>query len=443
MTMLSLALACHSAPSLLPDGEAAALDVEARLDEDSETALTVAWTTETTSEAILEYGPDDDYGAFVEGWSSDDGLDHAVVLAGLSADEEWHWRAVSRSADGDLVSADAVFQPADPPNDLANLEVSGEFDHLVLTPVMGDASFAAIYNGAGEPVWWRKLSTSMVMATQARMSLDGKAVLVMASLPELGTSVAIIRMPVAGGEPTITYTPSGHHDFLELPSGGYAALVHDVRTFEGYSVEGDAIVEFALDGTSRTVWSTWDVRDPDHVESMATLVSGDRDWTHTNSLAMLDGNYWVSSYRLCTVSIIHGASGALVAELGTGDDVALVGGDGFGPQHAVLPIAGGFLLFNNRPRNDGDSWSEAVQYDLNLREGTYSRAWNYEADRSVSTRMLGNIEPLAGGGHLVAWGSAGRMTLLDEDHDVTWEAAAPLGSGFGYAHVVTELSGQP
>ncbi len=443
MTFLLLALACQSAPLSLSEAESEALEVETRVDEDSETVLTVTWTTETTSDAVLEYGTDDRYGAVVEGWSSDDGLEHAVVLAGLSADLEWHWRAVAQTEDGELVSADGVFQPPSPPNDLPRLQVAGNSDQLVLSPVIGGESFAAIYNGAGEPVWWRKLSTSPVTFTQARMSHDGKAVIVMATLPELGESMAIVRMPVAGGAPVITYTPNGHHDFVELPTGGYAVLVKDVRPFGSDTVEGDAIVEFELDGTSRTVWSTWDAGDPDHLDAMATLVSGDKEWTHDNSLALLDGNYWVSSHRLCTVSIVHAQTGALVAELGSGGDVALTGGDGFGPQHAALPVEGGFLVFNNRPTNGGEMWSEAVQYDVDLRAGTYARAWSYDADRSVTTRMLGNVEPLPQGGHLVSWGSAGRLTILNEAHEPTWEASAPLGHGFGYSHAVRDFSGEP
>ena len=97
MTFLLLALACQSAPLSLSEAESEALEVEPRVDEDSETVLTVTWTTETTSDAVLEYGTGDRYGAVVEGWSSDDGLEHAVVLAGLSADLEWHWRAVAQS----------------------------------------------------------------------------------------------------------------------------------------------------------------------------------------------------------------------------------------------------------------------------------------------------------------------------------------------------------
>lgn len=442
MLALALTAACSSEPA---DPPRETLTVEVALDTETGTALTVTWLTGTRADAAIELGPDAEYGERVSGWSSEDGLSHAVVLAGLSPRQDWHWRATSTDAGGGVaVSVDATFAPADAPAELPELVVSGETDRLVVTPVIGARSYAAVYNGEGVAVWWRELATSFGTLTQARLSADGTDLLVMAQLPKINPDMAIYRYPIAGGDPVVTTTFGGHHDFRESPGGGYLVLVHDTREVDGVAVDGDALAEFAEDGTRRELWSAWDHGGPEDVEALPEMEVGPREWTHINSFAVHDGRYWLSSYRLESVIIVDADTGSPVAVLGgAASDVALIGGGGFGPQHAPVPTEAGFLVFNNRPTDDPEPYSEAVEYRLDLATREYSRLWNYHAERLVATPVLGNAEPAPGGGHLVAWGSAGRLTLLDEHHAPAWDALTPLGSGFGYAHMVEALSGTP
>ncbi len=439
--MLALAFGCAADPV---EPFQSTLSVESALDAETGTALTVTWSTDTPADAAIELGADDNYGERVTGWSSEDGLSHAVVLAGLSPRRDWHWRATSTAGSQVAVSTDATFTPGAAPAELPELSVTGATDHLVVTPVIGARSYAVVYDGDGLPVWWRQLATSFGTFTQVRLSLDGTDVLVMAQVPTVNPDMAIYRYPIAGGDPVVTTTFGAHHDFHELDGGGYIVLVHDTREVEGIAVEGDALAEFAEDGTRRDLWSVWDGRVPDDVEALPEMEAGPRDWTHMNSFAVEGGRYWLSSYQLESLMIVDAESGAVVAELG-GDnaDVALVGVGGFGPQHAPVPTETGFLLFNNRPIDDPEPYSEATEYTLDLATHEYSRLWSYDADRLIPTPLLGNVEPAPGGGHLVGWGSSGILTLLDADHAPVWEAQTPLGSGFGYAHVVEGLSGVP
>ena len=433
--VLFLAVACTET---LPDGVVAPLDVRAERDVESETSLTVSWTTDEPADAALEFGLDSSYGERLVGSSSEDGRTHAVVLAGLTPEEVWHWRAVS----GEQVSADQTFEPAYAPAELPQLLVTGEHVGLILAPILGGTSYVALYDGEGIPVWWRRLG-GMESVTQARLSADGRDVLVMGMISVLGTSTVIARLPIAGGEPTVVEIDA-HHDFIELASGGYATILPDIREYDGVRVQGDSLVEVSLDGTVRTVWSTWDHAVPSDVNALFVINEvGDRDWTHMNSIAWKDGNYWLSSPELESIFVVHGETGATVARIGgEGSDVELVAGEGFGPQHAVLPTKTGFLVFNNRSGTGADAWGEAVAYDLNLRTREYARVWSYDGQRSLTTQVLGNVEPTAGG-HLVSWGAAGHLTALDADHEAVWGAQTAMGSAFGYAHPVAALSGVP
>ncbi len=445
MTFFALALACTTTEEV----EAAepfqtSLTAETALDVETGTALTVTWTTEAPTDAAIELGLDDQYGERVTGWSSEDGLSHAVVIAGLSPQHTWHWRATSTDGASVATSSHQTFTPAAAPAELPELVVTGETDQLVVTPVIGARSFAAVYNGDGVAVWWRELATSFGTFTQVRLSADGTDLLVMAQLPKVNPDMAIYRYPIAGGDPVVTTISGGHHDFSELSTGGYIVLVHDTRAVEGVPVEGDALVEFAEDGTRRDLWSAWDLGGPADVEALPEMEAGPRDWTHINSFAVRDGLYWLSSYLLENLLVVDARTGALVAEIGgTTPDVTLVGGGGFGPQHAPVPTEAGFLVFNNRPLDDVEPYSEAAEYTLDLATREYSRVWNYDAERLVATPVLGNVEASAGGGHLVGWGSAGVLTLLNDDHELVWEGRTPLGSAFGYAHPIEGLSGPP
>ena len=438
--MFVLLLACTDTDS----GAVATLEPTATLDSESETALTASWTTDTPADAVIEYGGDDAYGKTVTGWSSEDGLQHMVVLAGLAAGFEWHWRAVSTGAEVE-VSEDQLFLPTRAPAEIPELTVSGAFDGLVLAPLLGGGTFVAMYDGEGRVSWWRKVSDEQVTLSQARLSLDGRSVLAMGDDPaQEGPEVALLSYPVAGGDATVTPLGVAHHDFIELAEGGYATIQFDIRPYEGQDVQGDALVTVDGEGAITTVWSTWDERQPGNLDQYPIVEGVGPNWTHKNSLALHEGVYWLSSYQLQCLFLVDAGTRRLVGQVGGADgNVLLNGSDGFGPQHTPIPTEDGFLLFNNRPLDAMPLWSEAVEFTLDMGKREFARRSSYDAGRSVFTAAYGNVEPLPGGGQFIAWGSAGRLTVLDGDGAATWEAATPLGSAFGFAHPIAELSGVP
>ena len=162
--------------------------MSAELDVESETSLTVSWTTDEPSDAALEFGLDSAYGERIVGSSSEDGRTHAVVLAGLTPEEVWHWRAVS----GEQVSADQTFEPAYAPAELPQLLVTGGHRGLILAPILGETTYVALYDGEGIPVWWRRLG-GMESVTQARLSADGRDV-----VPSFPTVAGVVGMRTEG-----------------------------------------------------------------------------------------------------------------------------------------------------------------------------------------------------------------------------------------------------
>ena len=436
MLLVALGLGCAPDASDVPS---ALVTVEY-----SEMALTAHWSTAVPADAWLEFGADASYGSTRAGWSSEDGLEHAAVLAGVDSRTEWHWRVTSEGDEAEFHSADASFRPDDPPQALPDLAVSGEYEGLIVGAAPGVDNHAVIYNGEGRPVWWRHLSDTMVSATQARLSDDGRSVLVLAQDQEEADQSWILRYALAGGEPEVLEVPGAHHDFVALATGGFAALVADVRTVDGYDVQGDALVEFASDGSSQMLWSVWDHEGPENVSMLVALASGARDWSHFNSLSAANGVYWLSSYGLSAIYTVDADTGEQIAKIGGGNpDYHRTDDVDFGPQHSPIATEAGMLLFNNGILSSPAAYSEVVEYSIDHEAHTYTRLWSYDADRSIRTMMLGNVDALAGGGHLVVWGSAGQATILDDEGEPQWEAVHPLGSTFGYAHAAAELSASP
>lgn len=432
--MLILLLACT--PDLVDDPLSVSVEASP-----TGTAFTARWRSQHPGDASVEVGVDEAYGQTFTGTSSEDGLDHAVVVAGLPSGEAWHWRAVT-TGDEVEVSEDQAFVPPPPPADLPNLTVTGERQGLVVAPVIsGGGSYAAIYDGSGRPVWWSFVSSGFSAVAQARVSLDGRAVLYMAPDHDNGEETTIVRTSIATGDSLRIPFPGGHHDFLEIDDGVYVGLQSDARTVDGVKIGGDALVELSEAGT-RTLWSTWDDLEVGDLSGLPELMEGTIDWTHLNTLAWDGSVWWLSSYNRHSLLLVDPELG-LVGEIGGADsDYRLVGGEGFGPQHSPYPTRKGFLLFDNGGAQDGDAVSEAAAYELDEVGKTYERVWEYRAESAVYTPIFGGAEPTPDGDVLVSWGAAGMLSVVTQEGEETWRAEAPLGFGVGFAHVA-RLAGAP
>jgi hypothetical protein len=410
------------------------------------TVATIHWTTTSPGDtrALVRRGS---AVRVVEGASSEDGLSHTVVVAGLCGNEDYELSALSDTDSDSLRSAPQdIRTPAPPPSfGVFKAEAPGP-DPLgggyVLTVVDADPGGIAILDEAGCPVWWYDAPTDHFTA-QARMSADGRDVLVLvAPVGASGEDAEIRRIPLAGGDVLTTAAPGAHHDFVELPDGGFAYLRADTREVDGQSVTGDAVVVAEEEGDSRVLWSVWNDRDPGDPTALP-VINGTRDWTHFNGIQHDGDRFLVSSHGLGALFAVN-ADGGLLWQLG-GDEsgFTLTSGIPFAQQHGAVFVDGGVLLFDNRKTGPDDRWSRAVEYAVDEDARTWSERWSYDADRTLWSPFLGNTERLPSGRTFVGWGAAGRITEVDPDGTLTWGVDAPLGVSFGSSHQVPSLGGAP
>ena len=191
---------------------------------------------------------------------------------------------------------------------------------------------------------------------------------------------------------------------------------------------GDAIVEIAPDGTSRTVFSAWDALTPtwnDYMDGPDFYVG--YDWTHGNALT------WDEANRRYLLSLGH-AGDLLVVEDGVA--TTIWGPDGtladppFSYQHDAHWLEdGNILLFST------DEQSAAVEY---APDGAgLSEVWRHELDGAAL--YLGQGRRLANGNTFVCGGQLGVMQEVTPDGEVVWEMRAEAPWGFAQWALVSDL----
>jgi hypothetical protein len=457
---LLLALACTAPRSPAGADDSVASDEEDGIEnltfdvaDGPGTVATVRWTTPVPGDARVDFGEDQAYSATLQGWTSDDGLEHAVLLAGLAAGTDWHWRAASQTDGGLLASEDAVFSTPDAPDVFSSFSAethepsaaSGEF---VLTSVPQGQSGAVILDAKGRAVWWTMTGSTSEFVAQARMSADNRSVLVLLASPgHASDNARLLRVPLDGSDTTETLLKDGHHDFVELEDGGFAYLAMDVREAEGFNVAGDALMQIEEGGAggARKLWSVWDDRVPTNFDAMPPM-DDELDWSHLNGIAVEpDGDFLVSSHNFNALFSVA-RTGGLRWQLG-GDlsDFALSSGAGFDCQHGPTLVPGGFLVFVNHCPDTGTDVppSEVVEYTYDESTKSYAEAWRASDPVDRSILFMGSATRLGNGNTLVSWGSDPHITEVEPDGTVAWEANGPMGSAVGFTHPVATLGGVP
>lgn len=410
------------------------LDAEVTVDPKIATVVHVAWEMPEAATAWIEYGPTDAYGAETPPADLEAGPASVTVL-GLRADATWHWRLRLRDGDREWIGEDGTFTTGELPGELPEVDVGNTrrapARFVVTSAVVSTdevAAAALVLDATGAVVWYWTSPEGRVPA--ARPSLDGTAVLVLVE-GEDGADSAIVRVPFDGSDETWFEAPDAHHDFQELPDGTLAWIATTLRDVRGEDIVGDRVLERSPDGETRTAWdafATLPVEENDGWNS--AYYGGLPDWTHGNGLAWdeEDDAWLVSLYSTESVVKADRATGVLVWELGgSRSDFTFVGDEGFGPQHAPVPVDGGILLFDN----GGDSASRVVQYALDVDARTATPSYSWADPEGARTFVMGGARPFAGGVSLSGWGDAGDVLAVDEEGDVVWRVAMEPGTVVG------------
>ncbi len=231
-----------------------------------------------------------------------------------------------------------------------------------------------------------------------------------------------------------------HHEITqESNDTDYLSLSTELRTIAGYpvadggttsySVVGDVIAEFNMDGGVLNRWSDFDMLDP-HVtgnpnlfnaafwNGLYTDAGATKDWTHGNSVIVdpADNAIVTSSRTLGWVFKFARNDGGVpqvVWKLGAGGDFALTNSNEtfqYG-QHGLSILPNGHIMMfddgNGRPEVDGGPTapnSRAVEFSLDTVNKQATIEWQYRETPPFYSGFLGSSYLLANGNVLICDG---------------------------------------
>ena len=271
-----------------------------------------------------------------------------------------------------------------------------------------------------------------------------------------GSAGAMIELTPAGETVWEHRDIAQHHDYVRLANGNTVYLAWEPipltisnQILGGHAHEddpefmwGDVVREVNPAGEIVKEWVSWEHLDV-AVDVICPLESH-KEWTHANSLEVLDNGDWLISYRLTsTVVIVDHRSGELVWRWGPDNMAEAHDPKRWGPgelshQHnAQMLPNGNIIVFDNGcHRKRGPGFSRIVEIDKNTREFV----WTYVAPviLAFNSFMVSGCQRLPGGNTLITEGASGRLFEVTSKHKVVWEYVSPwsLPGKFGSSPAV-------
>jgi len=418
--------------------------VEASIAAEMPTVIVVEWTTTEAVVGRVEFGESDEYG-LTSPWESEPSKDHRSVLLGNPPLTEIHFAVVADDGEAEHRGGDRVITTEGVAAALPSLTVEpgpgARSDGYVVVPIMagdgeGAQSGVAVLDAGARYVWHRMVPEGMV-PMRARRSLDGGAVVFNAGPAKESEEDfwGIYRVDWEGHEIHVFEAPTLHHDFTELPEGGYAYLGSDFQPLGDITVLLDIIVEIAPDGSRTEVW---------HLDEHLAAFGLDPDPTdyadgdsiaHANAIDYIEAEdaYLISFAQLGAFALIDRSSGDLLWILG-GDGSTLAYDDQNMPHwraHDTDLLGDNLLVFINDTAQEECSQLWGVELDVANMEAT--RTWRYLLEPCYFNYAMGGVDRLWNGNILAVWSLAGRLDELDSQGEITWSVQAQVGAGFGYS----------
>jgi len=411
------------------DSDAEPLDVTAEIVEEVVTVVRVRWRTAVETRGRVHFGEDADLGRRTD--RTPLGLDHEVLLLGMPEQTEVHFQVVSEDGGGVVTWLQDVdtITTGSLPAGLPIFEVTGtapSWDDVIVGPITGAADHAVMIDNQGRIVWYNTLPDAGQLM-RASLSWDRREMITFMAGPrgQLEDGYAV-RVSLDLSESSRLGTPGVDHDMIELPQGGYAAIVvvepPDPDAAPDNSL-ADAIVEFDLDGTTREIWNAWEVLD-EHARA-------NTNWTHANALdydpvsdtytvSLKDGNAFVH---------VDAETGETLWVLGgPAEQFSYVGSTLPVPHHHQFHLVGDRLvLFDNGDALSGRS--RAVELLLDTEALTAESVWSYAHDPDYSVTAKGDVQRFSDGNTQIVWSSEGEIQDVSPTGEVVWQLNGP-GVGF-------------
>lgn len=224
--------------------------------------------------------------------------------------------------------------------------------------------------------------------------------------------------------------PAQHHDARRTSNGGVVYLaIERVPKDLAQRVKGgvgtqagdpemwsDAIIEVDSSGNRIWEWHTHQHLDPD-VDVLPSN-QGRFEWTHSNTLVILDDDHLMISCRAI--------SQVLIIQKSTGDIVWRVGAPTVLQQHDPTELPNGnILVFNNgifKPQG-GLPGSSVAEIERQTKE----IVWEY-SDRpayNFFSPIISGARRLPNGNTLITEGVFGRLFQVTPEKEVVWEYVSP------------------
>lgn len=229
-----------------------------------------------------------------------------------------------------------------------------------------------------------------------------------------------------------------NHELLLLDNGNallmaYDSVPMDLRAHGGR--EDAQVIDVVIQELNAMRDIVFEWHSLDHIPITATYVSLNApvvDYAHANSIEIdSDDNLIVSFRNTSQIVKIERTTGQLLWRLGgraneftfVNDDPGSNGPSSNGPgdddadeddepqyfafQHDARRLANGNLTLFDNGNGLHDSYSRAVEYELNEVTKTVTRTWQALDEHTIA---LGNAQRLSSGNTLVNWGFAGKLT---------------------------------
>jgi hypothetical protein len=385
------------------------------------TVVTVRWETSEAVSSQVRYGLD---GATDRATApTPEGTSHTAVLVGLPADAEITFAVAA----GDDESAPQVVTTGPLPDEVPGVTVDGDVEgDFVLLPSTGTPNWILLLDGAGRVVWYHRDDRGLSVF-RARVAADGTGI-VYSSVIELGFASPdseVVRVSWDGSVETATAVPDLAHDFVEEPDGRVVSLAFEVQD----GVEGNALVRIAPDGTTETLWTTFDCFDPIENPGDDPL----HGWTHANALDAADDGWIVGLRNLATLARVTSDGSCPWGFGGAGGTIDL-SGTRFIHQHQFEHSDGKMLVFDN----DGapGNASRVIEYDFDEAAGAATEARVFEADPPLYSFILGDVHREADGDTWVVWASPQTVDRYGPDGARVWRSEIAGTGPLGFSEIV-------
>ncbi len=339
-----------------------------------------------------------------------------------------------------------------------NPELACDEQSFVLFSYLGQsASGVGILNRAGDYVWSMPNDVANTLVARARPGRDGDSLLWnLADEDRIDDVATVRRLSLEGGMLSETRTLNGHHDFIELPEGGFGWLGYDFRDtdidLQTFPVAVDTLHEDAEGVSDETntltlfnmfddyPWDIWYVGDD---MNQGVFLPGYNEFSHGNSLMYResDDSYFMMFRWLDALVKVDRATGAFEWQMGGRDnEFTSTGGDAdfFNHAHMSEIWDGGMLVFDNQ--DPAVMPSRLVEYTIDEPNRTITKVWEYNSDRNEA--LLGDVRrvPIDGCDNIiVSWSAQARIAELTRDGETVWEVSGGIGQVTSRVHYIADL----